>query len=123
MLYLEYNGKKYDVGTKVKTKGGDILMVERGGVTGIQLRNHNYSIPIRACTANIIVEIVEPVEVRTPLVYSSGRTPPVVTDIGWIWYIVIMVGGAFFYERLLVWTFATIYFVLWLKGFFNGGKK
>lgn len=127
MQYLMHNGKKYDVGTKVKIKthwyGEQVMTLRLGGVTGLELYNHNLSIPIRTCTANLIIEIVEPVEVQMPLNYSSGRTPPVVTDVGWVWYIIIMFGGLFFNDRCMIWIFATVYFVLWKNGFLNGGKK
>ena len=127
MRYLEYKGKKYDVGTKVKVNtswyGEQIMVVQFGGVTGLELYNHNLSIPIRVGMASVIIEIVEPVEVQMPLNYSSGRTPPVVTDVGWVWYIVIMFGGLFFDDRWMIWIFATVYFILWINGFLNGGKK
>ena len=127
MRYLEYNGKKYDVGTKVKVNtswyGEQIMVVRFGGVTGLELYNQNLSMPIRVGMASLIIEIVEPVEIQTPLPTSSSRTPPAVTDVGWVWYIIIMFGGLFFNDRWLIWIFATVYFILWINGFLNGGKK
>lgn len=127
MLYLEYNGKKYDVGTKVKVNtyryGEQIMTVRIGGVTGLELHNHNLSMPIRTGMANVISEIVEPIEVQTVSSKPSNGPSPGATDIGCIWYIIIMLGGAIFNDRWLIWIFATIIFVLWSKGIFNKRKK
>ena len=72
-----------------------------------------------------IVEIIEPIrwedvkgEYHTGL--KGGTAPPDESVfVGWIWYILIMVVGAIFKERLLIWVFATAVFFLWKNGFFS----
>ena len=122
-----YNGKEYDVGTKVRIKtvyyGEQIMTLERSSVNGLQFIGiNNYSIPVRLGVSDLVIEIVEPVEViKQP---SNNRNYPSDgdIDIGWIWYIIIMAIGTIFNDRILIWGFATAVFFLWKNGFF-GGKK
>lgn len=124
-----YNGIEYDVGTKVKIKtfryGEQIMALERGGVTGIQFVGDDYfSIPIRSNTANLIIEIVEPIysEKCVEIVDNYNRPTSWDVEIGWIWYIIIMVVGTIFNDRLLIWGVATAVFFLWKNGKIGGNK-
>ena len=124
-----YNGIEYDVGTKVKIQtiryGEQIMTLRQGGVTGIEFVGENlYSIPIRSNTSNIVIEIVDPIYVQTQSENDAGkkhRTRPAPWDVetGWIWYVIIMIVGAIFKDRLLIWAVASAIFFLWKNGFMN----
>lgn len=130
-MSLIYNGIEYDVGTKVKIKtlhyGEQIMILEQGGVTGLQFVGNNYfSIPLRSNTTNLIIEIVEPIYSQKTI--NDGKTSnkhypsPWDIETGWIWYIIIMVVGTIFRDRLLIWFFATALFFLWKNGKLGGNK-
>ena len=73
------------------------------------------------------MKIVDPVcpkiEAQSKSINKRECPPKWDVEIGWIWYIVIMVVGAIFKDRWLIWIGATAYFFLWKSGFLNGGKK
>lgn len=128
MDYFEYKGVKYGVGTTAKLKtlwGGVYETIFIGG------KRQFYS----PCSSNsifpkedYIIEIVKPVyyeEAKTTSQPKDNRVRPFKGDvqIGWIWYIIIMVVGSIFNDRLLIWIGATAYFFLWKNGYLNGDKK
>lgn len=126
MRYLEYKGVKYDVGTvvKMKTKWDGI-------VTTTFLGNDNYEgiCKYSFCSLmppeNYIIEIVKPVYYITPTKQQS-KSCSIWTRtgsgswqshndvvIGLIWYIIVMIVGAFFKDCWLIWIGATISFFTW----------
>ena len=131
MEYLKYKGVYYDIGTKVKIKvkvWGDIKEATfvgwypQEGFRGEGVWGFYYS----SDADKDIVEIVEPVYPKDVVwVKDDDRELPSygAIDLGWAWYIIIMIGGLFFYDRWLIWIGATAVFFLWKKGFLNGGKK
>ena len=128
--YLYYNGKYYDVGTKVLCKT-EYDLVREGIITG----THNWiSINFKGVYQTFdkryidkyIVEIIDPVEVYPTerVVITNNRVCPIGDDefYGTIWYIFIMIVGTIFQARVGIWLFATIVFLLWKNGYLNGGK-
>ena len=123
--YLYYKGRYYDVGTvlKIKTRWNGIQEVTfyRWGTCpfsedGVYDQYYYFDVE------KYIVEIVKPVYPKPE--NSEGRfgsnrdcPPSWRVETAWIWYILIMVVGAIFKDRLLIWTFATGYFILWKKGY------
>ena len=130
--FLRYKGKCYDVGTMIryKTRGS-------AHVGTIQWFSHNAMYVLREdgqeeCISrifsldNTIQEIIIPVEIEEPeRATAKHRSSPPADDVfyGWIIYIAVMLIGAIFKERLMIWVFASAVFFLWKKGFLNGGKK
>ena len=49
----------------------------------------------------------------------SGGPKPVDTSFGTLLYIVVMVGGAIFKDRIMLWIVATIIYLLWRFGYMN----
>ena len=135
--FLRYKGKCYDVGTRLKFKPSTGGFIKEGTIEWI---SHNH-ISVRLADGhswqlcklwgldNTIVEIIEPVYYDPPTVeckrgITGGVCPP--EDqifVGWVWYIVIMLVGAIFKDRLMIWVVASAVFFLWKNGFLNGGKK
>lgn len=135
--FVEYQGKHYDVGTRLKFKAsayGYYQGIKEGIIeefinTTVYVKatdgeTYQYSTIIQSLTENI-VEIVHPVYYVEKELQGSGRRcpPDWQVEMGVTWYIIIMVVCALFKERLLAWFFVTGYFVLWLNGFMNGGEK
>lgn len=133
--YLLYKGIYYDVGTKVKIKG--FHGIQEAVFTGwqpytgrsFQMKNM-YKEEFRSSFGanQYIIEILEPVYADLSEYCpkdSNGREcpPDHEVEIGWVWYILIMLVGLLFKEALLIWFMATAIFLLWKKGFLNGGKK
>ena len=126
-VYLYYKGKYYDVGTvvKIKTRWDGIKEATfqgwgpQGGFWKDGITDACYWFE----TEKYIVEIVKPVypENLIKVTDNPNRPAPWDVEIGWIWYIIIMLVGAIFKERLLVWVFATAVFFLWKSG--KLGKK
>lgn len=135
--YMKYQGQYYDVGTKVMIKG------PRGPVKATFM---GWRYQSRGCfeaesgsifdlydkytydAANIfILEIIEPVQPQIQAVPSKtdnrDKPPSWDVEVGWIWYIAIMVILAFFKARWIGWIAATIIFFGWKGGFFNNKKK
>ena len=126
-MYLKYKGKLYDVGTRARINtaryGERIMTLKEGGVTGLQFDCDCYAFPVRCGMDNIIIEIVEPVEVKMPEPPPTNNAPPEWdVEEGWVWYIIVMAFGEMFNDRLLIWICATVFFFLWKNGII-GGKK
>ena len=135
-IYLEFEGKQYDIGTKVFMHsiwyGDHEAVFERGAddlLTFLPLtdqygKRNPYSTSTESFSPDTvkIIKILEPVPAGT--VYVDTRQHPMDWEIenAWIWYIIIMAGGAFFYDRWLIWIGATVYFILWKNGFLGGNK-
>ena len=123
--YLYFQGKYYDVGTKVliKTRWNGVQEATFYGWTGFPFRGENvwgqnyYSFDVE----KYIVDIIDPIEVNLqPISVDNKDCPPDWdVEIGWIWYILIMVVGTIFNARLLIWIVATVVFFSWKKGFFR----
>lgn len=138
--FIRYKGMFYDVGTKLKFKA--ISYNYYWGIKDGTIEKFiNSTVFIRADDGvlyeystiknlvdfdKLIIEIIKPVywipEEHTPA-DNRNRPAPWDVELGWIWYIIIMVVGAIFKDRLLIWFFTTAIFFLWKNGFLNGGKK
>ena len=134
--FIRYQGMCYDVGTKIKFKPsywGEPLVGE------IDLISHNifyirladgsrWKLSKIHSLDNTIVEILEPVYYKEPpMEYVRGIRGEVCPPedeifVGWVWYILIMVVGTIFKDRLTIWIFASAVFFLWKNGLLNGGK-
>lgn len=134
--YLLYKGIYYDVGTKVLIRGN--TGIQEAVFTGwqpytgksFQMQHIDNAKFGSSYGANkYIVEVLNPVyadlsEYDNDGVANGRVCPPQhEVEIGWIWYIVIMLGGLLFKEVLLIWICATAIFFGWKNGFLNGGKK
>ena len=128
-IYLYYQGQYYDIGTvvKIKTRWDGIKEATfRGwkpqGCTFLEdgITDNCYWFE----TEKYIVEVVKPVYPQDLVQIPDNRNMPAPWDveIGWIWYIIVMVVGTIFQDRLLIWVFATAVFFLWKNGKL-GGKK
>ena len=132
---LEHNGKCYDIGTKIEFtfKTSQPLGTTLIGVLAQceTTANHlvvNVSGYDRMFIKSefIIVNIIEPVYTAPPevIVKNKQSCPPSWDiEVGWVWYILIMLIGTIFKDRWIIWIFATLYFFAWKNGSFNGGKK
>lgn len=130
--FLRYKGQCYDVGTRLKFKEwgreeeGQIEWFINNHV-GIRLVDGS----LRVLSTmwgfeNTVTEIIEPVYyVAPPEKKVYGGPLPSEDDIfiGWVWYIVIMLVGTIFRDRLTIWVFASLIFFTWKNGLWNGGKK
>lgn len=136
--FLRFEGKCYDVGTKLKfyarihqiNVGIEIGVIKRfdNGTVYIESDDgfiYYYSTMLCNNMFDCIIEILEPVYyVPKEDTMSDHRTRPAPWDveIGWIWYIIIMVVGTIFNDRLLIWIVATAIFFLWKSGRLGGQK-
>lgn len=147
---LLFQGKYYDVGTKVKfirkyqwnsVTEGTIIWIEPNSITIKTYNNINYNIFV-SDVDRMIKEIIEPIyytgSVQPPIQPSASGTDVLYkgveanknrnypsegdVEVGWIWYIIIMLVGAIFKDRWIIWVVATFYFFSWKNGFL-GGKK
>lgn len=129
--YMKYHGKYYDVGTKVRIKSeGKIIEATFLGWSSDRSfdcefygsKTYKFS-----CVDKYIVEIIEPVYPKlteVPTTATNPNAPPSwEIEIGWVWYILIMVVGVIFKDRWIIWIAATIYFFVWKSGLWNGGNK
>ena len=145
-----FQGKYYDVGTKVKfirkyqwnsVTEGTIIWIEPNSITIKTYNNINYNIFV-SDVDRMIKEIIEPIyytgSVQPPIQPSASGTDVLYkgveanknrnypsegdVEVGWIWYIIIMLVGAIFKDRWIIWVVATFYFFSWKNGFL-GGKK
>ena len=131
-FYFKYHELLYDVGTKVRFK----QKYQWQGITeGTVIRINPNSIDVkhegdvttiyRWDIESKIIEIVEPVY-YTKVIESlpNNRVYPSESsvELGWIWYIIIMVVGAIFKDKLMIWVCATAYFFMWKNGLFGGRK-
>lgn len=128
--YLYYKNQYYDAGTVVKIKTrwkGTKEVTFRGwkpnGCTFLEdgITDNCYWFE----TEKYIVDIVRPVYPKNLIEKANDREHPSPWDmeIGWIWYIIIMILGSIFKARLMIWIFTTAYFFLWKNGFLKGGSK
>ena len=135
--YMKYKGEYYDKGTICKIKGmyGPVLVRFLGWKYNDQFCfeavNDDDSIGLYnsynpAGVMDYCLEIVIPVrpnlEQANTTTVKGGlpekETPPSWDiEVGWIWYIAIMLIATIFKDRVLIWAFATIVFFLWKKGF------
>lgn len=147
---LLFQGKYYDVGTKVKfirkyqwnsVTEGTIIWIEPNSITIKTYNDINYNIFV-SDVDRMIKEIIEPIyytgSVQPPIQPSASGTDVLYkgveanknrnypsegdVEVGWIWYIIIMLVGAIFKDRWIIWVVATFYFFSWKNGFL-GGKK
>lgn len=145
-----FQGKYYDVGTKVKfirkyqwnsVTEGTIIWIEPNSITIKTYNNINYNIFV-SDVDRMIKEIIEPIyytgSVQPPIQPSASGTDVLYkgveanknrnypsegdVEVGWIWYIIIILVGAIFKDRWIIWVVATFYFFSWKNGFL-GGKK
>ncbi len=131
--FVRYKGKCYDVGTRLKFKTSkwceglegtiewishNVFYVRLIDGSGRQL-SKMYSLD------NTIIEIIEPVYYEEKPQEIDNRVYPSMgdIDIGWVWYILVMIVGVIFNARLLIWIVATVVFFSWKNGLFNGGKN
>ena len=136
--YIEYKGQRYDVGTRFKFRAyawGYYQGIKEGvieqfiGTTAIIRADDGESYDCSTIAdwwpKEKIVEITHPVYYvdKIPQGNSRGYLPDWQVEMGLTWYIIIMIVGTLFKERILLWVFATAYFFLWTNGFLNGGKK
>ncbi len=138
--YMKFNGEYYDVGTIARIKGRFGPVVARfcgwkDGYRGcFELIDEDtyglYNTYDRAGVMDYCLEIIVPVKPNLQQTESqttnSGfglperdKPPSWDIEIGWIWYVVIMVVGTIFQDRWLIWGFATAVFFLWKNGFLN----
>lgn len=126
--YLYYEGKYYDVGTKVKMKtkfNGIVITTFLGGCEYEGVYEHFNPVPAE----NYIIEIIDPI--YAPGQESNADVKNIITynprqgdiQIGWIWYILIMLLGSIFNDRWLIWIAATVIFFIWKGANHKGGKK
>lgn len=141
--FLKYKGECYDVGTvlKFRVRGMMHFATLQPKIGIIEKFEENtcfikddfsriYTIPtISQSQINdneYIIEIIEPVYYNPPeqiqLVNNRNVPPAWDVEIGWIWYIIIMIVGTIFNDRLLIWIVASVVFFLWKAGKI-GGKK
>ena len=132
--FLRYNGQCYDIGTKLRfkplswgdTKEGTIEWISHNIIYIRLVDGTGWELSKICGLEKMITEIIEPVySIEPPKVPVRGGPLPPADDmfIGWVWYIVIMLVGVIFKDRLMIWIFATAVFFLWKNGYLNGGKK
>ena len=140
--YMKFKGEYYDIGTIAKIKGRHGPVLAR--FCGWQYGDRNNFKPIngktfelyntydRAGVMDYCLEIVTPVKPNLQSIgtatsnggLSDRDTPPSwEVEVGWIWYIVIMLTLTIFKARIFGWIATTIIFFAWKGGFLNGGKK
>ena len=130
--YFEYNGKKYGVGTMYRYKSSitgeyvyDIYWGNNSngkyvfGQLGSNISGSGWD--PKEFQENKDIEIIE-VEKTNNRISKGKPTSYVDTSIGWIWYIIIMIVGAIFNDRFLIWIMTTIIFFLWKNGKLRGKK-
>ena len=142
-FFIRYKGKCYGVGTRLKFYLNDRKHCEwetphTGKIVDfvgnwVLIKGDDGRIYDFCTTRNLInfdkliVEIIEPVyytEQTVQQVYNNRIPPPTWdVEIGWVWYVLIMVVGAIFKDKISIWVFATAYFFLWKNGFFNRKGK
>jgi hypothetical protein len=127
---LYYKGVYYDVGTKVKlqTKWDGIIVATYAGYgefKEISKYHFNWGLP----PERYIVKIIEPVYYEPPKPEESSEKEKKVNIFlrsgsgswqssdtilyGLFWYIAIMLIGAIFKDRWLIWIITTIVFFSW----------
>ena len=137
---LKFNGVCYGVGTKLKFyPHGDIYLTPITGVIEKFVNNYvvirgedNYLYEFSMMSRskyhiNPIIEIIQPVyyDRETTNYTVDNRVFPSEgdIDIGWVWYIIIMLVAVIFKDRIIIWLVASAIFFTWKNGFLNGGNK
>ena len=137
--FIRYKGSCYDVGTRLRFRALSYGYYE-GIKEGIIDQFIGTTVFVRATdgkfyqfsTIRGVVDFDKIIrEVTYPVYYVEKRSQMVARhrpsswdiETGWIWYIIIMIVGTLFKDRLIVYVCATTYFFLWKNGFLNGGKK
>lgn len=128
---IKYQGQCYDVGTRLKFYRSGIMWTDPIAGTVEKFVNsyvfikgddghlYEFSIIRQESFEKIIVEIIEPVYYQEPAkVTKHKEAVPPEEDIfiGWVWYIIIMLVGVIFKDRLSIWITATVIFFLWKNG-------
>ena len=132
--FIRYQGKCYDVGTRLKFKavawgyyeGIKEGVIEKfiGSTAYIRADDGQlYTFSTMTNCVNfdkVIKEIIDPVY-YTAKQEAVDRNYPLSWQVenGLIWYIIIMTAGLFFEARLLIWIVATIFFFAWATGRLN----
>ena len=136
--FIRYKGKCYDVGTRFKFRAISYNYY-RGIKEGVIEKFINTSVFIRADDGKLyeystiknlvdfdklIIEIIKPVyyTAKNLAPDNNNRPAPWDVEIGWIWYIIIMIIGTIFKDCLLIWVVATAVFFLWKSGKLGGNK-
>jgi hypothetical protein len=139
--YFTYQGKHYGYGTVVKLKPAiyrgiskiencDGVMEFYEGLTSGVIRFCAITNDIRKKAARDVIispedaieYIITPVYVELQPVWKKALVNYYQTDkdhrpdtfLGTLWYIIIMIGGALFYDRVLIWIIATIIYIRYL---------
>lgn len=127
--FLEYQGKRYDIGTRLKFNycGRIIEGVIENIFIKVYIRDdegylHEYNRRY-ANWDKIIIEIIEPVYYYGPI-YEDKKDkrncpPSWEVEMGWIYYILVMVVGTLFNARWTIYIFVTIIFFAWKNGFLS----
>ena len=138
MDYFEFNGQKYYPGTKVRIRddmlGGTYITTFQKRTPNSEGREALYFRAGRTFVADVdyaqklIVEIIElpkNEESQNKHLYYPNKKPPMgwQIEVGWTWYLIIMVVGTLFKDRWIIYIFVTLYFFLWKNGILNGGKE
>jgi hypothetical protein len=120
---FEYQGKVYGIGTKVLAKAmwsepQEVVFV--GWRDGYGFHGERYLSTRYADPEKIIIKILEPVEIKEDNEPKNSatfhKTHPQNTEevfYGWIFYILVMIVGAIFIDRWLIWIGATLLFFSW----------
>lgn len=130
--FIRYKGKCYDVGTRLRFKaishnyyfGIKEGVIEKFINTTAFIRADDGVLYEYSTTKylvdfdKVIIEIINPVYYVPEITTKNNREcpPPWDVEIGWIWYIIIMVVGTIFNDRLMIWVVATAIFFLWKTG-------
>ena len=137
--FIRYKGLLYDVGTRLKFKaysygyywGEKEGVIEKFIGSTVFIKGDDGILYEYSTTKylvdfdKVIIEIIEPIYYTLEKSSVADRDCPPSWDIeiGWIWYVILMVVGAIFKARIIIWVFVSAYFFLWKNGFINGGRK
>lgn len=136
--YMKYKNEYYDVGTLCKIKGinGPVLVefmgwqdMNRGCFKAVNPNQSNelYNTYNLQGVMDYCLEIITPVrpdlQPITIIQTNTNKPPSWDVEVGWIWYIVIMLITIVFKERIGLWILETFIFFTWKNGTFKGGKK
>jgi hypothetical protein len=133
--FIRFQGKCYDVGTRLKfypygrTWFTPMIGVieEFMGTTcfirGDDGKTYTLSTVVQENGNKCVVEIIEPVYYILKGDTTNRFCPPAwkIEDV-LVWYIIIMVVGALFQVRLLIWVVASIFFFAWVTGRFKNNN-
>ena len=134
--FIRYQGKYYDVGTRLRFYYCNKIIegvIEHFYGSTVYIRDsngflHDFSTARGEMYFDkLIAEIIKPVYYTGPIhseCSNERNCPPSwEVEMGWVYYILIMVAGTLFYARWIIYIFATIIFFAWKNGFLNGGEK